>query len=118
MLEFTLEVWLMSIGGISFLLWGIGILCFGRITVRHIEREMGKEGKEPPVWDKGIGGRFGAYALIILFPNIKRHASLVDVVATKRYARKIDWYLALFLQITFAVFIVAAGIAYYLYGPE
>jgi hypothetical protein len=50
---------------------GIAILLFGRITVKHIEREMAKEGISPPTWDKGVGMRYTAYASIIMRPNAK-----------------------------------------------
>ena len=63
---------------------------FGRITVKHIERVMVKEGIDPPIWDKGIGARIVAYAGIIAFPNLKRHASLVNIEATKRFTREKD----------------------------
>lgn len=63
---------------------------FGRITVKHIERVMAKEGIDPPIWDKGIGARIVAYAGIIAFPNLKRHASLVNIEATKRFTREKD----------------------------
>lgn len=96
----------------------IALFCFSRITVKHIENEMAKAGKLPPEWDKGIGARLPAYALIILFPNINRHGSLVDVESTKRYARKIDWYLALFFELSFFILIAIMAIAYFLYGPE
>ncbi|WP_281556823.1 hypothetical protein [Thalassomonas sp. RHCl1] len=103
---------------ISIFILAIALFCFSRITVKHIENEMAKAGKLPPEWDKGIGARLPAYALIILFPNINRHASLVDVESTKRYARKIDWYLALFFELSFVTLIVIMALAYFLYGPE
>ena len=96
----------------------ISLFCFSRISVKYIESEMAKAGKLPPEWDKGIGARLPAYALIILFPNINRHASLVDVESTKRYARKIDWYLALLFELSFGILIIIMAVAYFLYGPE
>lgn len=110
--------WLLLLGGILFLFCGVSIFCFGRISVKHIEKEMAKENKEAPVWDKGIGARLPTYALIILFLNINRHASLVDVESTKRYARKMDWYLALFFEVSFSVFIIVGVMYYYLYAPS
>lgn len=114
-MELTTEHWFGLGIAILFLLWGISIFCFGRISVKHIESEMAKEGKLPPDWDKGIGGRLAAYSSVILFPNINRHASLVDVESTKRYARKIDWYLALFVKASFYILVVIAAIAFYLF---
>ncbi|WDE03691.1 hypothetical protein SG34_020230 [Thalassomonas viridans] len=114
-MEITVEHWFALTLMIFFVLWGIAIFCFGRITVKYIENEMAKEGKLPPVWDSGIGARLVAYSSIILFPNIKRHASLVDIEATKRYARKKDWYLALFLEVTFYAWLITGTIAYFLF---
>ncbi|WDE03703.1 hypothetical protein SG34_020290 [Thalassomonas viridans] len=117
-MEISAEHWLALSVAILLFLWAIAIFFFGRISVKHIESEMAKEGKLPPVWDRGIGARMAVYASIILFPNIKRHASLVDVESTKRHARKIDWYLALFLELTFYTLMLLIVIAYFLYGPE
>jgi hypothetical protein len=41
------------LGLFAFFSWALAIFLFGRISVRHIEREMAKEGIEPPGWDKG-----------------------------------------------------------------
>ena len=113
----TLEI-LYILGGSSFLVWGISILLFGQITVKHIEHEMGKEGLLPPEWDKGIGMRYPAYASIIMRPNAKRHASTVNIEATKRFSRRVDWYLAVLVQLSTAIFFTIMFTAYYLYGPE
>ena len=115
MIELSLEDYF-ALGFILFIfIWAIAIFSFGRVSVKHIENEMAKEGKLPPVWDKGIGARLVAYSSIILFPNINRHASLVDVESTKRYARKIDWYLALFLKLSFYMLVIIGGLAFYLF---
>jgi hypothetical protein len=98
--------------------WGISVLLFGQITVKHIEREMMKEGTLPPEWDKGIGMRYPAYASIIMRPNAKRHASTVNIEATKRFSRKVDWYLAIFVQTSSAIIFTMTCIVVYLYGPD
>lgn len=103
------EDWMVIIGLFAFLMWGLAIFLFGRISVKYIEREMAKEGLLPPTWDQGIGTRIVAYAGIIIFPNLKRHASLVDIEATKRHARRKDLFLALFLQISSAIFFILMG---------
>ena len=106
---------LLIIGMVVFFIAGAATFLFGRVTVKHIESEMAKEGILPPVWDKGIGVRLPAYAHIIIFPNIDRHASLVDIKATKRYARKKDRYLAIFMECSCAAFISVICIYSYLY---
>ncbi|AZG73400.1 hypothetical protein [Shewanella livingstonensis] len=116
--ELSAENWMAIIGGLSFLIWGISILLFGQITVKYIEREMAKEGILPPEWDKGIGMRYPAYASIIMRPNAKRNASTVDIEATRRLSRKLDWYLAVFVQVSSAIFFTLIFTAYFLYGSE
>jgi hypothetical protein len=118
MSELSAENWMAIIGGLSFLIWGIAILLFGQITVKYIEREMAKEGILPPEWDKGIGMRYPAYASIIMRPNAKRNASTVDIEATRRLSRKLDWYLAVFVQVSSAIFFTIMFTAYFLYGSE
>jgi hypothetical protein len=118
MLELSTENWMAILFFITFLLWGIATFLFGRISVKHIEREMSKEGILPPEWDKGIGARMIAYAGIIILPNIKRHASLVNIEATKRFSRNRDkkyalLYVVSLLTLLFVVFTIA-----YLYAPE
>ena len=116
--EITTEEIFYLIGGISFFVWCLATFLFSRISVKHIEREMAKEDIAPPAWDKGIGARMIAYAGIIVFPNLKRHASLVNIEATKRFCRKKDKQLALF-YVTSAVFCFTIMLTVvFLYGPK
>ncbi|AZG73399.1 hypothetical protein [Shewanella livingstonensis] len=113
--ELSTESWMGIFFFITFCMWSIAVLLFGRITVKHIEREMAKEDILPAEWDKGIGMRYPAYASIIMRPNAKRHASLVNIEATKRFTREKDKKLA-WLYIISSVSIFALGIfIYYLY---
>ena len=107
------EDWMAIIGVFSFFIWGISIFLFGHFSVKHIEREMAKEGVLPPAWDKGVGMRYPAYASIIMRPNAKRHASTVNIEATKRFCRKIDWYLAIFVQTSSAVMFSVLVVFYF-----
>lgn len=118
MSELTSENWMGIIAISSIFMWGIAILLFGRISVKHIESEMAKEGILPPEWDKGIGMRYPAYASIIMRPNAKRHASTVDIEATKRFSRKVDWYLAVFVQVSSAIILIMTCTVVFLYGPD
>ncbi|QLE84482.1 hypothetical protein FLM48_04885 [Shewanella sp. Scap07] len=85
------------------LAWGVGILVFAQVTVKHLEREMGKEGIEPPRWDRGVGMRLAMYSTIILRPNYPDTNPLVNVAAIKRHSRKIDWFLSMWLRVSFAL---------------
>ena len=89
---------LLILGGISFLIFGISWICFARISMSYIEREMKKEGKEPPQWD-GMGARIVGYAIAIVLPaGVLKNYILVDAEAAKRLSRPLDrklavWYL-------------------------
>ena len=114
--KLTLEHWFTVIGLIISFTWGAAILLFGRISIKHIEREMAKEGLEPPVWDKGIGGRLMMYAIVIVTNKVSEH-SLVNDSAILRHTRTKDYSLAVFLLISSVFFFTLMGIAYYLYAP-
>jgi len=60
------ENFLLILGVALFLISGIATFCFGRISVKHIEKEMAREGQSPPEWDKGIGARITIYAIVIV----------------------------------------------------
>jgi hypothetical protein len=123
--KFTLEIlknlnsedWIAIIGISSFFIWGIATFLFGRISVKHIEREMEIEGIESPAWDKGIGMRMIAYAGIIAFPNLKRHASLVNIEATKRFSRKKDKKLAVLLITASILFFIVLAVFSAFFSP-
>ncbi|WP_028864788.1 hypothetical protein [Psychromonas aquimarina] len=101
----------------SIILWAIAIFTFGRISVRHIEREMEKKGLEPPFWDRGIGIRLSMYAFTIIRGKAD-HSVLIDRKSIVESARKIDWYLAVFLQLTTAVLFILGIITYFLSGDK
>lgn len=104
------------IGLFVFLIWGIAVFLFGRISVKHIEREMAKEDIFPPVWGKGIGGVVISYSMIIVFTKLK--PTIFDFEAVRRHTRKKDKKLAVFLQISSAIFFVIIFTAYYLYASD
>lgn len=118
MTELSSENWMGIITVSAIFMWGIAILLFSRISMNHIEREMAKEGILPPTWDKGIGARIVAYAGIIVFPNLKRHASLVDIEATKRFSRKKDKKIAVFLITTSIIFFTVLGVFSIFFSPD
>ena len=84
---------------ISFFIFGTLWICFARISMSYIEREMKKEGKELPKWD-GMGARAVSYAMAIALPaGVLKNYILVDVATAKRLSRLSDrklavWYLA------------------------
>jgi hypothetical protein len=90
----------------------IASIAFGRISLPYIESEMIKEGGEIPEWDKGIGIRAILYALTIVIGK-KETSIMLDDKAILKHARRLDWYLALFLVITVSMFFVL-GCALYL----
>jgi len=116
MSELSTENWMAILLFIALIAWSIAIFLFGRISVKHIEREMKKEGIEPPVWDKGIGSIIVTYSLIMVFPKL--NPTIVDFEAVRRHTRKEDKRLAYFLQTSSAIFFTIMFTIAYLYGPE
>ena len=116
MTELSAENWVAIIGVSAFFIWAIATFLFGRISVKHIEREMAKEGIEPPVWDKGIGGRITMYAMLIV-ANKAAKTSPVEDEAILRHARKKDRKFALFYTISMLCSFIMMFTIAYLYGP-
>jgi len=111
------ETWFLLSGGVLFLLWGIAVFCFSRITVKHIEDNMAKKGELPPEWDKGIGVRLTMYAMVIVAKKAAK-ASPVNDELILQYARKKDWYLAVFFLVSLVFFLAVISVGYFLYGSE
>jgi len=116
MIEITPELCFAIAFALSLFVMGIAVFCFIRISGKHIEREMKKEGKQPSDWDSIMGLRYHSYA-ITLVRNTVAPMSFVDDEAVLRHARKKDRYLALFYVISSVVFIILVFLANYLYVP-
>ncbi|MFT4906087.1 MAG: hypothetical protein ACI978_000144 [Oleispira sp.] len=101
--NFNSEDWMAIAAVFSIFISTIATLLFSRISVKHIEREMAKEGIAPPVWDKGIGGRIIMYAMVIV-ANKAAKTSPVEDEAILRHARKKDYTLSMFLIISSLLF--------------
>ena len=112
--EITVEDTLYLFEGVSFLVWCLATLLFSRISVKNIEQKMTKEGIEPPVWDKGIGGRITMYAMLIV-ANKAAKTSPVEDEAILRHARNKDRKIALFYTISMLCsFIIAFAVFFYM----
>ncbi|MCI2282410.1 hypothetical protein L3081_02105 [Colwellia sp. MSW7] len=116
MSELSIEDWMAILFFIVLCTWGIATFLFRRISINHIEREMAKEGIDPPVWDKGIGSIIVTYSLIMVFPKL--NPIIVDFAAVRRYTRKKDKKLAWFYFIVTVVTFVLMFTIAYLYGSE
>jgi len=116
MVEDTTELWFAIALTIIFFVMAIATFSFIRISGKHIEREMKKEGKLPPGWDSTMGLRYGFYAITIVRNSIAP-MSFVDDEAVLRHARKKDRYLALFLVISSIALMIVGGLVYFLYVP-
>lgn len=116
MSELSIENWVAIVGVSAFFIWAIATFLFGRISVKHIEREMAKEGIEPPAWDNGIGSIIVTYSFIMVFPRL--NPTIVDFEAVRRLARNKDKKLALFFTISMLCSFIMMFTIAYLYGPE
>ncbi len=107
----------MLYGGLSsFFLWALFAVWFRKVTVDYIEAQMAKEGKSPPLWDRGIGGRISAYAVTIVRGKATDDI-MVDDYSILKYARKKDWYLAVCFLSSFSIFLLFILVFYFVHGP-
>ncbi|WP_281559103.1 hypothetical protein [Thalassomonas sp. RHCl1] len=117
MIEITTELGFAISFALSLFAMAIATFCFIRISGKHIEREMKKEGKLPPGWDSTMGLRYGFYAITIVRNSIAP-MSFVDDDAVLRFTRKKDRYLAYFFVITSAIFLLIIFTAYLFFDLE
>ena len=92
--------------GLSMFNWFASTLLFARTSVRYIDSELEKNGAGKPAWD-GIGIRVSIYALVILSKWFAK-TTLVAGAEIRTVARKKDYYLALWFEISLLVFLVVA----------
>lgn len=116
MSELSTESWMAISFFIILCIWGASVFLFGQITVKHIEREMIKEGIQPPIWDKGIGSVIVTYSFIMVFPKL--NPTIVDSEAVRRHTRKKDKKLALFFTMAMFFSFIMMFTTAYLYGPD
>mgnify|MGYP006162451667 FL=1 len=114
--EITTEEIFYLIGGISFLVWCLATFLFSRISVKHIQQEMAKEGIEPPVWDKGIGSIIVTYSFIMVFPKL--NPTIVDFEAVRRHTRKKDKIMALFYTVSMLCSFITAFTVFFYMDPR
>lgn len=92
----------------------ISTLCFTRITMKHIERKLRKEGVHEPLWDKGIGIRVSMYGKVIRRQKPVK-ATIVNDEAILRHARPIDLILARIMHISFLGLMLVIAYGYFAY---
>ncbi|WDE05442.1 hypothetical protein SG34_000380 [Thalassomonas viridans] len=114
LVDVGIENWLLYGGGVFLLIFSIAIVCFIRVSGKHIEREMKKEGILPPHWDSVMGLRYAMYAIVIV-RNTVSPVSLVNDEAILRHARKKDRYLAAFYLVSGGLTLILAT-SYYFYA--
>ncbi len=108
-----LYIFLGFLGFIVFVIFAVLWICFARISMSYIEREMKKEGKALPQWD-GIGARAVSYAIAIVVPKgTLKNYRLVDAEAAKRLSRPRDRKLAVWYLIAGFIFTSIGFIAYF-----
>jgi len=117
MFAMTTELWFVFIFVFLLFMLAISSFCFIKISVKHIEQELKKEGINPPEWDSRIGYRYGWYAIVIVRNSISP-VSIVNDEAVLRVVRKKDRYLALVNVIIWSAFMIVGLIIYCLYVPK
>ena len=92
--------------GLSMFNWFVSTLWFARTSVRYIDNELERNGTGKPAWD-GIGIRVSIYALAILSEWFAK-TPLIAGAEVRSVARRKDYYLALWFEISFVLFLVIA----------
>jgi hypothetical protein len=101
--------------GFSILNWLVSTIFFIRLSVNYIDNELERKGVGKPEWD-GIGIRVGVYALAILFKWFAK-TPMIAGPEVRNIARRMDYYLALWFQISLVLAMVSA-IALYPLIPD
>ncbi len=83
---------------------------FARVSVKHIDRKLELSGVGKPEWD-GIGIRISIYALAILSEWFAK-TPLIAGAEVRAIARRKDYYLALWFELSFLLFLVAIFVIY------
>ncbi|MFC3149529.1 hypothetical protein ACFOEK_00660 [Litoribrevibacter euphylliae] len=74
---------------------------------------MAQDGKSSPLWDKGIGSRIGAYAVLIVMRRPSKR-SIIDDYAILEHARIKDRRIAFCFLITFLLSMLFFALDYIL----
>ncbi|MCS4306716.1 hypothetical protein M2404_001039 [Rheinheimera pacifica] len=101
--------------GLSSLNWLVSTIFFIRLSVIYIDKELERKGVGKPEWD-GIGVRVGVYALAILSKWFAK-TPMIAGPEVRTIARRMDYYLALWFQISLVLAIVSA-VALYPFIPD
>ncbi|MEE2002247.1 hypothetical protein QWY20_12355 [Alkalimonas sp. MEB108] len=96
--------------GIAFLNWAIAMICFGRITVRYLDRELIAQGFDMHESD-GLGMRFPWYASAIL-SNRPERQPFVPGEAIMRIRRRKDIFLARWISWSFWLFFIPSVVCF------
>ena len=90
-----------------------GVL-FYRVSVKHIDKHMEKDGVSPPGWDKGIGASVSFYIFSMFFERSRIPTPLFDGRFVAKYARPIDKVIgAAHLISVFGAIICLCIVSYY-----
>ena len=65
-------------------------ILFSRISIKYINKNMEKDGVDPPSWDRGIGASASFYIFAMFFERSRTPTPLFDGRFVAKYARPID----------------------------
>lgn len=98
--------------GVCVINWLLSLVFFIRYSVNYIDNELERIGVGRPEWD-GIGIRVGIYATAILSTWFAR-TPMVPGPEIRDIARRSDYYLALWFQLSLIAAMVSAVLLYLL----
>lgn len=110
----SLEKLALSIMFLFMIMTFLFAVLFTRISIKHINKNMEKEGVYSPNWDKGIGASAPFYAMAIFFERSRVPTPLFDGRYIAKYARPLDRFLAFFHLITTMGLLISTFTAMYL----
>ncbi|WP_404343463.1 hypothetical protein [Pseudoalteromonas mariniglutinosa] len=92
----------------------ISSLLLSRMSIKHINKQMAKDGVYPPSWDRGIGASASFYVFAMLFNKYRIKNQLFDARFVAKHARPIDKIIGATHSISVAGTVVCLCIITYL----
>jgi len=69
-------------------------ILFSRISIKYINKNMEKDGVDPPSWDRGIGASASFYIFAMFFERSRTPTPMFDARFVAKHARPIDRVIA------------------------
>lgn len=88
----------------------VSMMCFSRISLKYIDKELERSGIGHPDWD-GVGIRISMYAMAITFEKMSKNP-WIPGEDVRSFARRIDYILAIWMQLSMMALLIIALFLY------